>query len=145
MHLAESRPQLQGSLHWLFSQHPLPNELVFSEAWLLLAALEDPQACSARLPSPGQQMASCLHPRTQKMCSASILQSFSSSHTQHWLWDNLQCWLWSSFLSPPPFFSLLIFPATFFRNTDFPAPGKTAAAIFLLIFKDHLKWNFVAF
>lgn len=48
-------------------------------------------------------------------------------------------------LSPPPFFAPSFSLTLFFRNTDSPAPGKTAAAIFLLIFKDHLKWNFVAF
>lgn len=134
MHLAESRPQLQGSLHWLFSQHPLPNELVFSEAWLLLAALEDPQACSARLPSPGQQMASCLHPRTQKMCSASILQSFSSSHTQHWLWDNLQCRLQSSWtavfsLHLPFFLSSFSLPL-FFGTLTFQLQAKQPLLFF---------------
>lgn len=35
MHLAQSRPQLQGSLHGLFSQHPLPNEL--AKQWSMAA------------------------------------------------------------------------------------------------------------
>lgn len=78
MHLAQSRPQLQGSLHGLFSQHPLPNEL--AKQWSMAAP-----SCSGgsprlarqgRLHSSSKWLPTCIHTHTQIYSANNPLQSF---------------------------------------------------------------------